>query len=248
MKKIAITFLTIFLFINSVKINSQIKNGSITYVKESIVNDQEKEKFKKHPNYEKFNKIDEGIEEALKYMSFELKFNELSSIFKLNKSLTLEGAKYYKFALIPHGNSVFYTSKNTVLEQKQIFGETFIISKEKLKWQLINETKIIGNYTCYKAKAIIKKPYRGKEKEYIKTAWYCPQINAPYGPIGYSGLPGLILELNEGKFKYKTSKIVLNSKNTYEIIKPEKGKKVTEQQMNTMISEAMGNFKRNKGY
>jgi len=54
------------------------------------------------------------------------------------------------------------------------------------KWILQNETKIIDNILCYKAKT----SFRGNNWE----VWYAPSIPYPYGPWKLNGLPGLILE------------------------------------------------------
>ncbi|MCD8438406.1 GLPGLI family protein, partial [Tenacibaculum dicentrarchi] len=101
---------------------------------------------------------------------------------------------------------------------------------------------------CYKAIAIEKKMYRGKMKEYPVIAWYCPEISSSFGPIGVAGLPGLILEVNKGNTKYMATKINLNPKKNIKITKLTKGKKITRKKLGEMISEAMGNFKKNKGY
>jgi GLPGLI family protein len=47
-------------------------------------------------------------------------------------------------------------------------------------------------------------------KETIVTAWYTPEIPVNQGPDKYWGLPGLILEVNDGK-TVLCSKVVLNS-------------------------------------
>lgn len=62
---------------------------------------------------------------------------------------------------------------------------------EKIKWNLIPETKIINSYNCKKA---IGK-YRNKEI----TAWYTEDIPIPEGPYTFKGLPGLILEAYDSK-------------------------------------------------
>lgn len=223
--------------------NAQVKNGIITY-KKHLINKTFVKKEKNNINFEKFSFIENKIIEALNEIEFELKFNKNESIFQRIKSLKTENDKFFKLALAPYGSSIFYESTNKTLEQANIFGENFLVSKNKLKWKLINESKKIGEYNCLKAIAEVIKPYRGKPKKYIKTAWYSPKINAPYGPIGYSGLPGLILELNDGKYKYIVSKIKINLKSDIKIKSNLKGKKVTEKEMNLLISEAMGNFKK----
>ena len=65
-------------------------------------------------------------------------------------------------------------------------------------------------------------------KEITITAWYTPEIPVNQGPEGYWGLPGLILEVNDGKTIILCSKIVLNSKDKVEIKAPSNGKVVTQ--------------------
>jgi GLPGLI family protein len=64
-------------------------------------------------------------------------------------------------------------------------------------WKIdYSRTKTIDGYKCYYAK------YKGLSSKHNSTsepiyAWFTPEIPVPYGPAGYGGLPGLILELIE---------------------------------------------------
>ena len=49
------------------------------------------------------------------------------------------------------------------------------------------------------------------------TVWYTPQIPVNTGPGNYQGLPGLILEVNDGTETVICSKIVLNPKDEVNI-------------------------------
>jgi predicted GIY-YIG superfamily endonuclease len=49
-------------------------------------------------------------------------------------------------------------------------------------------------------------------KEISITAWYTPEIPINQGPENYWGLPGLILEVTDGKTVILCSKLVLNTK------------------------------------
>ncbi|MDA9338492.1 GLPGLI family protein, partial [Flavobacteriaceae bacterium] len=67
-------------------------------------------------------------------------------------------------------------------------------------------------------------------KETIKrtiVAWYTPDVPVSNGPSNYGGLPGLILEVNDGNETIMCSEIVLNPKEVKEIKEPIKGKIVT---------------------
>lgn len=59
------------------------------------------------------------------------------------------------------------------------------------KWSFHNDSKEILGYICKKATTIANKS--GIEQNI--TAWYTPDIPISDGPLDYSGLPGLILEL-----------------------------------------------------
>lgn len=75
-------------------------------------------------------------------------------------------------------------------------------------WQLTTETSIIEKYTCYKA---ILTEYNNRTETFFETiAWFTPDIPAGYGPIGYGGLPGLILQLEFKKSVFTANKILLN--------------------------------------
>lgn len=58
------------------------------------------------------------------------------------------------------------------------------------------------------------------------TAWFTPQIPVSNGPGEFTGLPGLILELNVYRTTLLCSKIVMNPKESEKIEAPTKGKKL----------------------
>jgi GLPGLI family protein len=141
-------------------------------------------------------------------------------------------------------------------------------SLTNLNWKMEAETRVIGGYNCYKATAVRPasktdfRNYRPKKeensaaksddvakktdfmsqmdipKEVTITAWYTPEIPVNQGPENYWGLPGLILEVNDGKTVILCSKIVLNPKEKAEIKAPTKGKVITQADFDeTMIKK-----------
>ena len=123
----------------------------------------------------------------------------------------------------------------------ELMGKVFLIKDNLVAydWELTGETKNIGNYTCYKA--VFEKEEESieinmidgdvKEEKVLKkrtlVAWYTPDIPISNGPRDYGGLPGLILEVNDGDLTIVCSEIVLNPKEVKEIKEPIKGKIVT---------------------
>ena len=71
------------------------------------------------------------------------------------------------------------------------------------------------------------------------TAWYTPEIPISQGPGPYWGLPGLILEVNDGRTAILCNKIVLNTEDKEEIKAPSKGKKVSQAEYNEIMTEKM---------
>ena len=59
------------------------------------------------------------------------------------------------------------------------------------------------------------------------------------GPSDYWGLPGLILEINDGRSSLLCSEIRLNQEAEEKIKRPSKGKKVTQREYNTIMADKM---------
>ncbi|MEN8966476.1 MAG: GLPGLI family protein [Polaribacter sp.] len=130
----------------------------------------------------------------------------------------------------------------TFSNKTQIMGKPFLV-KDKLElynWELSSETKNIGMYTCYKASytkevenisfsMVNGESKEAKTKETVTTtAWYTTQIPISNGPKDYQGLPGLILEINDGKSLIVCTEIELNPEKEIKISEPEKGKIVSK--------------------
>ena len=69
----------------------------------------------------------------------------------------------------------------------------------------------------------------------VVAIWYCPSIPFNFGPKGYTGLPGLILELQVRNITWGATKIELSNENK-NIEKPTKGKLITEEEYKKLLS------------
>ncbi len=76
-------------------------------------------------------------------------------------------------------------------------------------------------------------------KEITITAWYTPEIPVNQGPESYWGLPGLILEINDGKTVILCSKVVLNAKDKAEIKAPTNGKVISQKDYDETVVKKM---------
>ena len=80
-------------------------------------------------------------------------------------------------------------------------------------------------------------------KEITVTAWYSPEIPVNQGPENYWGLPGLILEVNDGKTTILCSKIVLNAKEKVEIKPSKKGKVISQKDYDETVIKKLEEFR-----
>ena len=80
-------------------------------------------------------------------------------------------------------------------------------------------------------------------KEITVTAWYTPEIPVNQGPEGYWGLPGLILEVNDGKTIILCSKVVLNPKDKVEIKASNNGKAISQKDYDETVTKKMEEFR-----
>lgn len=164
---------------------------------------------------------------------FILEFTTNESIFKLEDKLNLS-INEMRMARMFGGRGIYYSNlnKNESIHQVESFGQLFIKTRsfDSLEWKLLNESKKIGKFLCYKATSVkIVENDKIFKKQVI--AWYYPEIPVSFGPIGYGGLPGLIIELRvENEAIYLLNKLELNPIQSIKIIKPNKGKRVTEKE------------------
>lgn len=219
---------------------SQSIEGIAVYSKSYIENTLEEETF--------ISKRMKSMKSEFENLRFDLKFTKSESVFEVEEMIDFQEDLMSQLALSVGGsNGVFYinTDDKIILNQNESFGQEFIVKSllDNIKWKLHNETRKIGDYVCYKATTTyVVKNNKGTFNHPV-TVWYAPEIPVGFGPIGYGGLPGLIVELQVQNFNYFMTKITLNPKKKIEIKKPTKGKLVTEEEFNTIGAEAMGNFK-----
>jgi GLPGLI family protein len=76
-------------------------------------------------------------------------------------------------------------------------------------------------------------------KEITVIAWYAPEIPVSQGPENYWGLPGLILEVTDGKTTILCSKVVLNTKGKVEIKAPTNGKVISQSEYDETVIKKM---------
>lgn len=212
----------------------------------------------------------EQIMEQLKkgsQQTYKLSFDRQQSIYKKEEKLAKPkpNSGGVSFSVSFNGGEGDILYKNTkdkrYTSSSETYGKLFLIQDDLQEhdWKLQNETKNIGDYTCYKATKTFtrtqrvssftsfstndKKKEKEKKKEEPETkevtvtviAWYTPQIPVSTGPSIYHGLPGLILEVNDGRTTTVCSKIEINPKEGFEIKEPKKGKKVNQEEYDEII-------------
>jgi GLPGLI family protein len=229
-------FLTAVLFYIISTLSQNINSGEIIYTisfdKEKFKKEYQKKGFKKDNGY--YNTLDnsEKVEASLFFTNTE-SFYEA-------RFLARNVSKRNVTQIKAGGENKFYTNssmKETLEQNCGSLGECFIIKEKFMEWELTQKLKIINGKTCYLA--IGKEKFN--DKEYDVFAWYDPSININFGPKKYAGLPGLIVELQEGMFFFKVKKIILNKK-TFQINKPAKGKLISKEKFDKLLKETSEKF------
>lgn len=203
--------------------------------------------------------MEKQIQESLKKQmqkEYELKFNLTESTWAEVESLeggptsASAGGMVMRFS---SGGGTKYknTAENLFLNETEVFSKPFLVQSElkNREWQLTNETKKIGNYNAQKAifSEIVERTvisFDNDDKESTVTsdtinieAWFTPEIPVSQGPDDFWGLPGLIMEISDGKLTYLCTKVILNPEEGVKIKKPSKGKKVTPEELKVIQDE-----------
>ncbi|MCC9074434.1 GLPGLI family protein [Flavobacterium sp. F-65] len=273
MIKLAIKINFIIVILSSNLIKAQDFYGQATYQTKTDLGKITKKN--QEMDDESMKKFEEAMKKALE-KTFTLNFNRFESIFFEEQKLETpkSESKGFVFAVQNSGETKNYKNIKEKIEisEEDIFGKEFLVtdSLQTLNWQMGTETKKIGAYTCYKATAIIpasnKKTENNEDrkkedkntnlqfgvsneasKDKLITAWYTPEIPIGHGPASYWGLPGLILEVNDGTTIMLCSKIVLNPKEKKAIKKPTKGKQITKDEYKVIMEKQLEKMKNARG-
>jgi GLPGLI family protein len=271
MKNITILFILI-----STLSFSQEFQGKASYFSKTIFND--KIKVEDSGSKKEINPaMEKAFQEALKAASeksYLLTFNKAECVYEqeqqLEKPKAASSGMQISISFSSSEGKKYINAKNkTSINEDEIFGKEFLIVApiEKPNWELVDESKKIGDYSCFKAKLLIpvsekqKKEYEEflkkeaiksslfkleEPKDKIITAWYTPEIPVSFGPNNYWGLPGLILEINEPELIILCSKVVLNTKGTT-IKVPNKGQKVSQKEFDAIQKKKYDSMKDDDG-
>lgn len=170
-----------------------------------------------------------------------LVFNTLESSFVIEDFLEISEDVSKKMIRAGAGNKNLYyynmLTKKMNEQDCKLLEDCFVLEHPTIEWEISQETKIIGSYKCYRATHKVT----SKNNEQIIIAWFSPQIPFSFGPKNYSGLPGLILELDDGKIIFKAKNILLNKKEKIKVKKP-KGKQITKEEFDARLRKAYPDF------
>lgn len=130
--------------------------------------------------------------------------------------------------------------KNGTLKYKDYIGMSeYYVYEEKptLKWNITSEKEKIGIYNTQKATT----EYGGRQW----TAWFTPEIPIQDGPYKFSGLPGLIVKLEDAGQNYiwileankKLSQDIATNKQNYLEFQMGEAKKISKEGFVKRLSE-----------
>ncbi|MGY3793635.1 GLPGLI family protein [uncultured Aquimarina sp.] len=235
------------------KIKEAIKSGvskdSIMLIREELEKEgerisariSEREKNKKPltiPYYDYITVLRINKEKSLYYPQNEVS-NDTVSHSRTNK----KGRELVDERINYNDSEIIYldTSKKKKISSLKVHkfdykGRKFLIEEtlEPQEWELTNKVKKIDQYICYKA--ILKNTDKKVE------AWYTNKIKASYGPKGYYGLPGLILELKEGEKIVSFDKVSLFPSEPIIINPPNEGEKITREELENLSTKIFNEY------
>ena len=197
--------------------------------------------------------------------TFVLSFNKEASFFKEEEKVdAYSGATDSWGSNFSRGPQYKNIQDNSLVQEQEFYGKKFLV-KDKLQeinWTMGAESKLIGQYMCFKATASIptdelswydfswgklNESTEEKAVEYTQVeAWYTLQIPLRHGPAEYWGLPGLILEVSAGNTTLLCSELVLNPKEKINIIAPDKGVSITKKEYASNIRKKMIEMRNNR--
>src|SRR5690554_2379088 len=188
------------------------------------------------------------LDEAKRYESdveLVLIFNKERAVFEMFED-NKNSANDWSFSLCGCDKPLFMNAINKTVKYYSKGLRPMGIPEDKyllvndlfLDWELHDEEKDINGFTTYKATRT-RTDVQGNK--ILITAWYAPEFPYPYGPLNYGGLPGLIVQVQEGNKMFVLSKIEFD-KNTVIPTEPTQGEVMTAEEYKKMEYETYLNM------
>ena len=266
MKNIQLKIITVLLLLITATLEAQEFQGKATYQTKTTL---DMDFANSGIPADRIKMIKERMKSRLE-RTYVLNFNKTASIYKEEATLdqASSGRGGMRFMMMGGGASGGHyknTQTKASAKENEFSGKNFLV-KDSLTiydWKMEQETKMIGEYMCFKATTVVERPMRRefqfgrrnnteedraaqekkeKEQENIKelitvVAWYTLDIPVSNGPGNYWGLPGLILEISDDNTQILCTKIVMNPKEKADLKEPTKGKVVTQEEYDSIIEE-----------
>lgn len=236
------------------KAYSQQLSGVATYQSQRSIDLKLDEKNENGLNTEMQKQIQEQLKKQFQ-KEYTLTFEGKESSYQQEESLAPPAPSANGISIKVTGDKgVTYRNlaEDLFIKESEIMGKPFLIkdNPKKPQWILKKEVKNIGTYTCFKAEIIQEYQESSFDEETgarvdsitktrTTTAWYTLDIPVEHGPDEYWGLPGLILEVTDGEFSLMCTKVVLNPREEVKIVRPKKGKEISQEEYNKIQKAKM---------
>lgn len=199
-----------------------------------------------------------------------LSFNMQESTFLEEEKIdAVSGATDSWGGYFSRGDQYKNIKDNGLVQSQEFYGKRFLVKDKlyRIDWTLGQETKKIGQYTCYRAKALVpakelawydfswsdlraSNAKNADEKPEVKMvevdAWYTLEVPVAQGPGEFWGLPGLILEVSSGNTTMLCTEIIINTEDNVKIEAPKKGKEITKKDYVATIRKKMVEMRNNR--
>lgn len=206
--------------------------------------------------YKNFKDSTDTNPKILKNVEYRLNCNINEGRFEFIHSMDNDGQTTNKrFISRGGGDGIYYKNINEKIKLHQLnspIDEKVNLIKipfNEYEWTLTNEKKVINGYVCYKA--YTEQEYEAPDKtgtklekvKYKTIVWFTPEINYPFGPAGFDGLPGLVLEKYSSSFYFIATKIVfLEKEKGNSLVRPKEGIQISKSDYDKRIREEYKKF------
>ena len=133
--------------------------------------------------------------------------------------------------------------ENKLVDSREFMTKPFLIkgSLDTYTWKISDGQKEILGYMCLKA------VYQDTADTY--TAWFTPQMAISNGPADFSGLPGMILQVdvNDGDRTITATEVIAQETDASLLKEPKKGKEVTSEEYREIVREKMEEMRAERG-